>query len=249
MAIPAEAPAEGPEIGLLPAELAEQMPNARLLLSDEPQMESTDHWEQLALLMAILKWAWRGRTDYFVGANLSIYYDRSDLTRRRFCGPDLFLVNGVEPAKRNSWVVWEEGGRYPDLIIELLSNRTAQTDRTDKKRLYQNVFRTPEYFWFHPQTLEFAGFRLQSGNRYEPIPSDYQDRRWSEALQMHLGVQDHRLRLFGPDGALLPTPEESAEAACGQAATALASAAAEHARAEALAAKLRELGLDPDGLS
>ncbi|ASC69511.1 Hypothetical Protein XM38_004380 [Halomicronema hongdechloris C2206] len=37
---------------------------------------------------------------------------------------------------RRSWVVWEEGGQYPDLIIELLSPATAQVDHTLKKTLY-----------------------------------------------------------------------------------------------------------------
>ncbi len=33
-------------------------------------------------------------------------------------------------------------GKYPDLIIELLSESTATTDRNLKKSLYQDRFRT-----------------------------------------------------------------------------------------------------------
>lgn len=62
----------------------------------------------------------------------------------------------------------EEGGQYPDLIIELLSPATAQVDRTLKKTLYQDRFRTPEYFWFSPETLEFVGYRL-AGQHYVEI--------------------------------------------------------------------------------
>jgi Uma2 family endonuclease len=252
-------PADIVERALMPAELAERMPHARLLLSDEPQMESPEHYEQLALLTSTLQWAWRERSGFFIGANLSIYYDRNELTRRRFCGPDLFVVNAAEPAKRNSWVVWEEGGRYPDLIIELLSDSTAATDRNGKKRLYQDVFRTPEYFWFHPITLEFEGFRLSAEHRYEPIPPDASGHRLSEALQMRLGVHERQLRFFDLDGALIPTPAESAlqeqaeaEAQRQIAETERARADAERARAEAerqradaLADRLRAAGLDP----
>jgi Uma2 family endonuclease len=253
-------PAEVVERALMPAELAERMPHARLLLSDEPQMESPEHYEQLALLTTTLQWAWRHRSGFFIGANLSIYYDRNQLTRRRFCGPDLFVVNEAEPAKRNSWVVWEEGGRYPDLIIELLSDSTAPTDRNGKKRLYQDVFRTPEYFWFHPLTLEFEGFRLSAEHRYEPIPADARGQRLSEALRMRLGVHARKLRFFDLDGELIPTPAESAlqehaeaeaqrrlaEAEHARAETEHARAEAERRRADALAARLRAAGLDPD---
>ncbi len=216
------------------AEFAEQMPNARLILSDEPQLESPEHYEQLALLTTSLNWNWRDRQGFFIGANLSIYYDRSELLRRKFCGPDFFLVKDVEPAKRNSWVVWEEGGRYPDLIIEILSDSTAKTDRVDKKQLYQNIFRTPEYFWFHPYTLEFQGFQLSKKLIYEPI-NDTNGMKWSNALQMYLGIHTNKLRFYSQDGNLIPTPAKSAEI--------------ERKRAEALAAKLQELGIDPTSIS
>lgn len=57
-------------------------------------------------------------------------------------------------------MLWEERGKYPDLLIELLLESTARTDRNLTKELYQERFRTPEYFWFSPETLEFAGYRL-----------------------------------------------------------------------------------------
>ncbi|MFM7440722.1 MAG: Uma2 family endonuclease, partial [Snowella sp.] len=79
------------------------------------------------------------------------------------------------------WVVWEEDGRYPDLIIELLSDSTANVDRTTKLDLYAGRFHTPEYFYFSPETLEFAGFRLDF-NQYRPIPPNAQGWLWSESL-------------------------------------------------------------------
>ena len=151
------------------AQLAEQMPDARMLMSDEPEMESSQHYLQLLLLVTCLDWYWRAKNDYFVGANLTIYFNRQQLKKRDFRAPDFFLVKDVDNRLRPSWVVWEEGGKYPNLIIELLSNSTAQTDRTLKKELYQDRFRTPEYFWFSPDNLEFAGYRLV-GHQYQEIP-------------------------------------------------------------------------------
>jgi Uma2 family endonuclease len=190
-------------------QLAERMPDARELLSDEPEMESTQHYQQLALLVSHLEWYWRTRDDFFIGANLTVYYTHEQLRRREFRGPDFFLVRDVAGGPRNSWVVWEEGGRYPDLIVELLSDSTARVDRTDKKTLYQHVFRTPEYFWFSPITGEFAGFRLVD-RWYEAIPPDERGWRWSDVLGLYLGVTDGWLRYFAPDGTLVLGPAEAA---------------------------------------
>ncbi|MBK1718064.1 Uma2 family endonuclease [Thiocystis violacea] len=191
-------------------QMAELMPDARQLLSDEPEMESTLHYQQLALLVSCLEWHWRDRLDFFIGANLTVYYSHQQLRRRDFRGPDFFLVMDADRQPRNSWVVWEEDGRYPDLIIELLSDSTASVDRSDKKALYQNIFRTPEYFWFSPDTLEFAGFRLVDKG-YQPISPDAHGRAWSQVLGLSLGVEQGRLRYFDADGHLLPTPAEAAE--------------------------------------
>lgn len=78
------------------------------------------------------------------------------------------------------------GGRYPDLIIDLLSDSTAHVDPADKKSLYQNIFHTPEYFCFSPITGEFAGFRLID-QQYEAIPANEQGWRWSAQLGLYLG--------------------------------------------------------------
>jgi Uma2 family endonuclease len=226
-------------------QMADLMPDARQLLSDEPEMESTQHYQQLALLVSSLEWRWQDREDFFIGANLTVYYTHQQLRRREFRGPDFFLVRDVGREPRNSWVVWEEGGRYPDLIIELLSDSTAKVDRTDKKTLYQNIFHTPEYFWFSPITLEFAGFRL-TGKQYAAIPADARDWRWSEVLGLYLGVANSQLRYFDEDGQMVPTPAEAAKQEHQQSEQERQRAEQERQRAERLAQRLRELGVEPD---
>lgn len=49
------------------------MPDATQLESKEPEMESSQHYMQLALLVTCLEWLWRDRTDYFIGANLTVF--------------------------------------------------------------------------------------------------------------------------------------------------------------------------------
>jgi len=192
-------------------ELESQMPDASKLLSDEPEMESSLHYMQLLLLVTCLEWAWQERDNFFIGANLTIYFSRQQLKNRDFRGPDFFLVKNTTRSPRNSWVVWEEDGRYPDLIIELLSDSTAQVDRTLKRDLYGERFHTPEYFYFSPDTLEFAGFRLNI-NQYIPIAPNPQGWLWSETLGFFLGIHKRQLRYFSLEGMLVPTPQEAAQA-------------------------------------
>jgi Uma2 family endonuclease len=190
-------------------QLEQQMPDATRLLSDEPEMESSLHYMQLLILVTSLEWLWRDQNDFFIGADLTIYFSRQQLKNREFRGPDFFLVKNTEKVPRTSWVVWEEDGRYPDLIIELLSNSTAKIDRNLKKALYETRFRTPEYFWFSPETLEFTGLRLV-GNQYQEIVPNKQGLLWSEVLDLYLGVANSQLRYFTATGELVPTPEETA---------------------------------------
>ena len=242
-------------------QLEAQMPDATQLLSDEPEMESSLHYMQLLLLVTCLEWLWRDRQDFFIGANLTIYFSRQQLRQRDFRGPDFFLVKGTQKYPRNSWVVWEEDGRYPDLIIELLSDSTAKVDRTVKKQVYQTQIRTPEYFWFSPETLEFAGFVLV-GNQYQEIAVDARGWRWSEVLGLYLGVEAGKLRYFTPDGDLVLTPEEAAQQEYQRAEQEYQRAEQEYQRAEQVGQlleaesrrriqmeeRLRSLGIDPHDL-
>ncbi len=245
---------------LTPQQLEAQMPDASQLYSNEPEMESSLHYMQLLLLVTCLEWLWREQTDFFIGANLTIYFSRQELRSRDFRGPDFFLVKNTIKLPRRSWVVWEEEGRYPDLIIELLSESTAATDQTLKKTLYQDHFRTPEYFWFSPTSLEFAGFRLAGGQYQEIAPNDI-GWRWSETLNLYLGVDElGKLRYFTQTGHRLPTPEEAAVIAKAEAEREQLNAAqarldlqreqlktkAAEEQAQRLADRLRSLGINSD---
>lgn len=219
-------------------ELEALMPDATQLNSDEPEMETSLHYAQLALLVSCLEWWWRDREDFFIGANLTIYFSRQQLKNRDFRGPDFFLVKNTQNYPRRSWVVWEEDGRYPDVIIELLSDETKNTDKGLKKDLYQNRFRTAEYFWFSPSDLEFAGFRLV-GEHYQAIEPNANSQLWSDSLELFLGIHNNQLRYFQPNGELVLTPAESALLAQQEAEIA-------QQRAERLAEQLRSLGIDPE---
>ena len=196
------------------------------LYSDEPPLETELHLQQIILLLESLKWLWRDRNDFYVAGNLTIYYSPRQRKSEHFRGPDFFVVLDTERKTRKSWVVWDEDGKYPNVIIEILSPKTADTDKGFKKKLYQDTFRTPDYFWFDPNTLEFVGFHLVDGD-YQPLEQNAQGQLWSQQLGLFLGIHQNQLRFFTPEGKLVPTPEEVAER---------------------YAAKLRELNIDPETL-
>ncbi|CAD0232477.1 Uma2 family endonuclease [Planktothrix agardhii] len=192
------------------------MPDGTQVESEYIEMESTLHYLQLALLVSCLDWLWKDRTDYFIGANLTIYFSRQQLRNRDFRGPDFFLVKNTSKHPRKSWVVWEENGKYPDLVIKLISKSTAEIDKTTKKNVYQNQFRTQEYFWFSPDDLELTGFKL-IGQEYQEIIPNATGLLESEVLGLFLGIYQEKLRYFTTEGDLIPTPEEAALAAQNQA--------------------------------
>jgi Uma2 family endonuclease len=231
------------------------------LYSDEPPLESSLHLQQIILLLKCLNWLWQDRNDYFAAGNLTVYYSPNQKKSEDFRGPDFFVVLGTENRERRSWTIWEENGQYPHIIIELLSDSTAAIDRGLKKTLYQNVFRTHDYFWFDPHSLEFQGFHLLDGS-YQPLEPNANGHLWSQQLGLFLGIQAEKLRFFTPEGILVPTPEESATAEIQRAEAESQRAEAESQRAETerqraeaaqqqnarLMAKLRELGVDPDSI-
>ena len=208
------------------------------ILSDEPPLETERHLAQIILLLTCLKWWWRERPDspqrddFYVGANMTIYYSPHQRRSEDFRGPDFFVVLGTQYKERKSWVLWEEGGKYPNVIIEMLSETTAKIDRGEKKEIYQEVFRTPEYYWFDPYSLEFQGFALQSNGTYREMLPDRRGRLWSEQLELYIGIVEEKLRFLTVTGEVVPTPSEAAIAEKIKVAQANLQAEVERQRAE-----------------
>lgn len=229
----------------LPTQTGTYLPSD--IYSDEPEMESDLHLRQMLLLISCLDMLWQDRNDFYASGNMTVYYSPKKIKTRDFRGPDFMVALNTERYPRKSWVVWEEEGKYPNVIVEILSDSTAQVDRTTKKELYQNTFRTPEYFWVDPDTQEFAGFIL-AGGTYQPIAPNEVDHLWSQQLQLFLGIYSSQLRYFTPEGQLVPTPIEAAQEAQRNAQEAQQNAQEAQQQNDRLAAKLRELGVDPNTL-
>ncbi|MBI2761981.1 MAG: Uma2 family endonuclease [Chloroflexi bacterium] len=184
--------------------------------SDGMPLESERHVVQMNLLVETAKLYFENRPDVYVGANMFVYYSLDQRTTHDFRGPDVFVVTGTTRREHKSWVVWQEDGKAPNVVIELLSDSTRRTDMIVKKDIYATRLRVPEYFWYHPFTTERAGFVLHGG-RYEPIEPNEHGGLPSRELDLTLmqwpgvveGIEADWLRWAMPDGTLLPTRAEA----------------------------------------
>jgi Uma2 family endonuclease len=184
---------------------------------DGVPLESNWHRAQINLLIEVVTHRWHDRQDFFAGGNMFVYYSVHQARNRDYKGPDFFLVKGVDGSyPRGKWVVWEEDGRLPDVIVELMSPSTAHEDLGNKKDLYEQTFRTPDYFCYDPDEKQLLGWHLV-GQHYLPLEPDEQGRLWSRALDAWIGLWEGEylsqretwLRLYDENEQLIPTGEEA----------------------------------------
>ena len=223
-----------------------EAPDVELVETDGEPMESD--WHRMAMngLIDAVKYRLQARNDFYVGGNMFIYFSLTQARNRDFRGPDFFFVDGVnrEPI-RPYWAVWLEDGRYPDVIIELLSPNTAVEDRTTKKAVYERVFHTPEYYCYDHATQQLEGWRLDRGH-YQPLTPDTRGWLWCERLGLWLGTwagtcfgsEAIWLRFYDPDGHVVPLPDEAERQ---RAEAERQRAEAERQRAESLEAEVARL--------
>ncbi len=201
------------------AEVLAPFEHLDLAEDDGVPLESSWHRWCMNLLIASVLHHQRDRTDFYVGGNMFVYFSLEQARSRNFRGPDFFVVQGgvnLGPSRRY-WAVWDEGGRYPDIIIELLSRTTAELDRTVKKKVYEQTFHTRNYFCYDPATQKLEGGELVGG-RYEPLQVNEEDQMWSSVLGLWVGTWKGEylrqtgtwLRFFDEKGAVVPVEEEAA---------------------------------------
>ena len=222
--------------GVRPPPRGEDLP-----YDDGEPMETARHYQQMSLLIETLDDHWRDRDDVFVGGNMFVYFSEIQARKRDFRGPDFFVVMDTTRRERKSWVVWEEDGRTPDLVIELTSPSTEHVDRGDKMRIYAHL-RVAEYVLFDPWTAKLEAYELDGATRTYHLRAPGENGRYaSRVTGLALGVVEGTyrnvetkwLRWLTPEGAVLPSSRDLADAVRARASAETARADAETARADA----------------
>jgi len=254
----------------LEEEWTPELPPTDLIFDDGEPLESNRHRIAMNALIEAVTLAYQGREDYFTGGNMFVYYSVEQARNRDFKGPDFFVTLNVDGTKeRQGWVVWQEHGRYPDVIVELMSPSTAAVDKGKKKLLYEQTFKTGHYFVYDPFVPEsLQGWKLSEKFRYEEITPDERGWLWCDSLGLWLGTWSGTilretatwLRFYDAAGnlvklsfelaeeerAIAQQQRERADRAQERAVLAESNLKLEQERAEKLAARLKELGIDPD---
>jgi Uma2 family endonuclease len=184
--------------------------------------------------------------DYYIGHDCGIYWKLTDPPLQGCKSPDWYYVPGVphllNGLMRRSYVLWQELAA-PYLLLEYASDDGSeerdQTPNTGKFWIYERRIRPAFFGIYEPDAARLQMHHLVE-DRFELVVPNAHGRIFLPGLGVELGIWHGRfedydmpwLRWWDTKGNLLPAPHELAEQ--------------EHARAERLAAKLRELGVDPE---
>jgi Uma2 family endonuclease len=234
---------------LSPKEVLPTMYDLKSEDPEEPGLPDEFHIYQPQLLRETFRPPTYSPDEVFVASDLNLYYDsRHPLWYKR---PDWYAVVGVSKLYegkdlRLSYVVWQEGVNL-FVVVELLSPGTEKEDLGQNLRVvdqpptkwqvYEQILRVPYYIVFDRYTDTLRAFILQA-DRYTEV-NLAEPRLWMPTLELGLGlwqgiyqgIDRLWLRWYDVNGNWIPTPAEQ-----------------ERQKAERLAAKLRELGVNTDQL-
>jgi Uma2 family endonuclease len=220
---------------------------SHLITEDDTPVDNIFSEKQQRLLTSPLYDGWIGPGDerkFVAFANVGLFY----ATNRPAIVPDTLLSLDVEPPQEvwekhhRSYFMWEFG-KPPDVVIEVVSNKKGE-ELGQKKNLYARIG-IAYYVVYDPQkqlSNEMLHIFHRESASYVPA-----DETWLPDVGLSLTLwegtyQDMNatwLRWVDADGSLIPTAAELLEIERQRANEA-------EARADRLAAKLRELGVDPD---
>ena len=224
----------------------------------EPMSDHTLQFAWIGILMWNADARFRDDPNVFVAGDHLIYPVEGDpLTRQ---APDVYVAFGPPKKDRGSYRVWEEGGVFPQVVFEVWSPGNRAEPMQDKFEFYDR-FGAEEYYIACPEFPgTWRGWVRRDGN-LQPVAN--MDGHVSPRLGFRFRVLLGEIAVFGPDGRELVRPSEIAyqrdlaeqrrltaererEAAEEQRTAVEDQLNAERERNAKLAAKLRELGIDPD---
>jgi Uma2 family endonuclease len=173
--------------------------------------------------------------------------------------PDVYVALGRPKGHRGSYQQWNEGGVAPQVVFEVLSPRNRFGELRHKFQFYEQ-YGVEEYYIYNPDSNVWEGYRRDGGELVEIADMGA---TVSPRLGIRFDVRAPEMRVLRPDGKPFLTYRELAaerrreeearrreEEARRQAEEARRQAEGRATTAEqaveALKAKLRAAGIDPD---
>ncbi|MBE9203325.1 Uma2 family endonuclease [Synechocystis salina LEGE 06099] len=194
----------------------------------QPMADNTEQFQWIVLLKENLECLFAQDDNVFVAGDL-LWYPVEGHPEIRVA-PDAMVALGRPKGKRGSYRQWEEDNIAPQVVFEILSPGNRAKEMIRKLQFYER-YGVNEYYVYDPDDNELTG--LQRGENGLEVIETIED--WTSPL---LGIRflltPNTLEIYYPDGRkFLTTVELNQEMT------------KERQRADRLAAKLKELGVDP----
>ncbi|MBE9195954.1 Uma2 family endonuclease [Synechocystis sp. PCC 7339] len=202
----------------------------------QPMADNTEQFQWIVLLKENLECLFAQDANIFVAGDL-LWYPVEGHPEIRVA-PDAMVALGRPKGKRGSYRQWEEDNTAPQVVFEILSPGNRAKEMIRKLQFYER-YGVNEYYVYDPDDNELTG--LQRGENGLEMIETIED--WTSPL---LGIRflltPDTLEIYYPDGRkFLTTVEFNQEMAKEK-----QRANEEQQRADRLAAKLKELGVDPE---
>ena len=195
----------------------------------QPMGENTLQFQWIMTLVHGFENLYFHDQNIFVASDLFWYPVEGDPTT--VLAPDLMIVLGQAKGHRGSYKQWEEGNLAPQVAFEIQSPSNRPKGTTSKRKFYCQ-YGVEEFYQYDPDTLEFQVW-VRTDRRLKAV--DETQKFSSPLLGVRFEMADEGLRVFRPDGRAFLTYKEM-----------ITEALVQQERSAKLAAKLRELGVDPD---
>lgn len=193
--------------------------------------ENTEQYKWLVLIKENLEIWFAAAANVFVAGDLLWYPVEGN--PQIAAAPDVMVAINRPKGRRGSYKQWEEENIAPQVVFEILSPGNTQKEMANKLLFYQR-YGVEEYYIYNPDKQELTGL-CRSGEWLEAI--DQMNGWVSPRLAIRFEMTASGLEIYRPDGRKFLTSVELEERV----------QQAED-RMQVLAAKLRELGIDPDRL-
>jgi Uma2 family endonuclease len=217
-----------------------------------PMSDNTKQFRWIVTIKENLELLYAADPQVFVAGDLLWYPVEGSNTIR--IAPDAMVVFGRPKGDRGSYRQWQEDGIAPQVAFEILSPGNRLGEMHKKLRFYER-YGVQEYYVYDPDRIDFAGW-LRNDDRLEAIE---EPNNWvSPLMSIRFNLEPDTLTIYRPDGEPFlsfgeldlrrQAAERRAQSAEERAESAEQRAESAERREERLAAKLRELGIDPASL-
>jgi Uma2 family endonuclease len=204
----------------------------------QPMAENTQQFRWIVLIKENLEYLFLQDQNVFVAGDLFWYpvEGRPDIRT----APDTLVVFGRPKGDRGSYRQWQEDNIPPQVVFEVLSPSNTMNEM-HRQLLFYDRYGVEEYYIYDPDQNELTGCERQPEG-LNPIESM---NGWvSPRLGIRFELTPTTLNIYDPQGNLFLSPVEMQIRAERESQR----AEQEKARADRLAHKLRELGIDPQGV-